>query len=181
MDECGPARRPYQPVTEVEALRAELESLRALVASVVPPPPEPVLPVVLRTPYAYVPPATVALSTVATYPEFRHLDIRRVRQLAVAVALCRGAALPGAEVPRDFEPLMKRLAAARSKGLSWRDALAECGLEVPDDDEIGYQARALRDGLTGLWDGITGVMSTLEQRLPGWVFGDLLKKLRPYL
>lgn len=169
-------------MTDLEALALKVAELELRLAAATPPPPEPLMPVAVRTPYVYVPPATVGLATLAaTHPEFRYLNIRQVRQLAAAVALCKGAPLPGSEVPSDFEPVMKRLAAARSKSMSWRAALGECNLEAPDDDEIAHQARMLRDSLTGLWDLITSVMSTLESRLPNWVFFNLLKKLRSFL
>jgi hypothetical protein len=168
-------------VTEVEALKAELAALRELVASVVPPPaPEPVAPLE-PIPWMYVPPPTKALAVIASGPELRHLNVRQVRQLATAVALCRGATLVGSEVPVEYEPLMKRLAASLAAGLSWRDALSACGLTPPDDDDILHRAQALRDGLHGVWDETTDFLGRLEYRLPNWTMKDMLKKIRPYL
>lgn len=126
-------------------------------------------------PWVYVPPPTQPLAVIADSPELRRLNVRQVRQLAAAVALCERAPIPRADAPTAYVPHMKELAVLRAAGSSWRAALAECGLEVPDDDEVTHQARASRDALPSAWDGIAGVLGQLEVRLPSWVFDDLKK------
>lgn len=167
-------------MTELEALRAEVAEMRALMASAAPSAPVHITPIE-PVPWVYTPAPTQPLAVIASSPELRHLNERGVRQLAAAVAICQGGAIPGEYVPVEFEVYMKRLAKLRAAGVSWRAALSECGLEVPDDDEIAHQSQASRDALRGLWDGVSGLLAQLEHRLPSWVFDDLLRKLRPLL
>jgi hypothetical protein len=166
-------------MSDLEALTARIAELEARLADTAPPPaPEPVL---LRTPFVYEPPPTKQLAVIAADPSMRAFNVRQVRRFAVAVALSKGGPLPGAEVPSDYERPMRRLAECRAKGMNWRAALAACELAVPDDGDIEYQARQLRDGLVGLWDGTSDLLGRLERVLPNWVYMDLLKTLRPLL
>lgn len=166
-------------MSDLEALAAKVAELEQRLAAAAPPPAPEVLPVVVRAPFVYTPPATKTLGILAA--ELRPLNVREVRQLACAVALCRGEPLPGAEVPSSYEPLMRRLAALRAAGRSWRAALTEVGLEVPDDGEIAFQARQLRDGLTSMWDDVAALLSKLEVKLPNYLFPQLTQTLRPLL
>lgn len=128
------------------------------------------------------PPVTRKIAEVALSGALRSLTIREVRQVAVAVALSRGAlSLPGAEVPADYTPDMVRLAEARADGLTWRAALVRCGFEVPDDVEVREQARSLRGELRGLWDGVLPVLGELERRLPNWQHKELVDSFRELL
>lgn len=161
---------------ELTALRQRVADLEALVPRAEPP--------VLLRPARYVPtpPTTRKLAEIASSGPLRALAIREVRQVAVAVALSRGAlTLPGAEVPADYAPDMTRLAEARADGLTWRAAFARCGLEVPDDAEIREQARNLRGQLRGLWDGVLPVLVALERKLPNWQYEQLIDTFRALL
>lgn len=160
--------------TELEALIARVAELEARQAPPAPEPPMQLFP----ARYVPTPATTTTLALMASSGVLRRLTIREVRQLAVAVALARGDLLPGAEVPVDYEPVMVRLAEARASGLGWRAALEQCGLEVPDADEVAHQARTLRGELRGLWDGVEPVLAELEHRLPNWQSKSLFQNLR---
>jgi hypothetical protein len=162
-------------VTELEALAAKVAELEArLAATVAPPRSEPV---VLQTPYVYEPPLTTGYGTILGDDPFRRLGPRKTRQLAVAVAVARGAPVPVGAVPTGYLRDMGRLAEARAKGLSWRSALSECGLEVLDESEVAHQARVLRGELRGMWSALEPVMGVLEDRLVGNVRQDLYEHL----
>lgn len=161
---------------EVAELRQQLAELRALLPGAEPP-------LQIRPPrYEPTPPTTKTLALIGSSGPLRRLTIRQIRQLAVAVALSRGAlTLPGAEVPADYAPDMERLADARDEGLSWRAALERCGLEVPDDSEVRDQAQTLRGELRGLWDGLEPILGELQRRMPNWQYLQMLDTFRVLL
>jgi hypothetical protein len=134
-------------VTDLAALEAQVADLTAKVAALRPSAPVPALP---PAPVE-VAPRPVRLHTLIGGVEmsYLHRDPRVLRQLAEAVALCRGVPNVAQEVPQSWVPDMRRVAASRVGGKSWRDALTEAGLEAPSDLET--QARAVRLELDELW------------------------------
>ena len=123
------------------------------------PPPE-LMPI--TSPRVYDLPVTVSIASVMASGALRYCSVREVRQIATAVALSRGDALPGGAVPISYEGPMLELAKARAEGLTWRAALEKSGLEAPDDSEITHRARALRGELRGLWDGFEALLGPLK-------------------
>jgi hypothetical protein len=137
--------------------------------------------VVIWAPYRREPPPTKGYGDILGGDPFRRLGGRKTRQLAVAVAVSRGEPTPVGAVPSGYLRDMEHLAAARAKGLSWRAALSECGLEVPDESEVAHQAWVLRGALGGVWGSLEPVMSVLEDRLVGNVKQDLYGHLQRLL
>ncbi len=136
-------------MSDLEVLQQQLAALTAQVAALTPtPPPLPAAPA--PTP---APPRPVRLHTlVGGVGGYIDRSLRVVRQLAEAVALCLGAPSPSAEIPADWVPLMRTLAASRAAGSSWREALAEAGLEVPRD--LSEQAQAVKAEVDQLWSDL---------------------------
>lgn len=143
---------------DLEQLVARLAALEARLAASEPPTP----PVVSPAPYTYTPPVTVSVASLMASGPLRYASVRAVRQLATAVALARGDALPGGTVPVSYEGPMLDLHRARAEGLTWRAALERCGLEVPDDSEIAHKARALRGELRGLWSNFESLLGPVQ-------------------
>lgn len=147
-------------MSDLETLQQQLAALTAQVAALTPsPPPLPAAPAP-----APVAPRPVKLHTlVGGVGGYLHRDPRVVRQFAVAVALCRGAVVPGVSVPADWVPAMRTLAEARAAGKSWRQALGEAGLEVPTDLET--QARAVRLELDALWADVLPLVGLTHENI----------------
>lgn len=136
---------------------------------------EPELPSIYRQ--EYVAPVLMDMALLSGSAGLPH-DLREIRQLATAVAISRGDELPGAKVPVDYERHVRQLHDARSRGLSWRAALVDCGLEVPDDGDIAFRTRELRSELRGLWDQLLPVLSALKERGNSLQVDNLLSFLR---
>lgn len=164
-------------MSDSAALQERMAELEALVARLLPPPsPEAQLPqLYLRQ--QHVAPVLVDLALLAGSVGLPH-DLRELRQLSVAVALSRGDELPGAKIPVDYESAIRRLAEARGRGLSWRVALGECGLDAPDAGDIAFRTRELRSELRGLWDGLLPVLDGLRERGNALQVSNLLSFLR---
>lgn len=144
-------------MSDLETLQQQLADLQAKVAALTPtvsPSPTPPAPV-------EVVPRPVRLHTLVGGFGYLHREARVVRGFVEAVALCCGAPSPGQELRADWVPQLRRLAASRAAGRSWRDALAEAGLEVPDD--LSDQARAVRLEVDALWADLLPLVGlTLE-------------------
>lgn len=140
---------------DVASLQAQIAALQIQVAQLTPPAPPP--------PYAPAP-APLEVRPTAIYKlvgnpahGYLHRDPREVRRMIEAVALAKGAVSPGQTVPPDWGVPLRRVAAARAGGLSWRESLTEAGVEAPDD--LDTPALAVRAELDDLWDrtrAITG-------------------------
>lgn len=158
------------------ALQDRVAQLEAQLARLLPPVVvEPELPNVYRQ--EYVQPPMFDLALLGGSQGLPH-DLRALRQLSVALALSRGDELPGAKIPVSYEPDVRSLAAARERGLSWRAALVECGLKVPDDGDVAFRTRALRAELRGLWDNLLPVLDGLRERGNALQVNNLLQHLR---
>lgn len=139
-------------MSETQALQDRVAELEAMVARLLPPPsPEVLLPQIYVR-QEYVLPAVFDLALLAGSQGLPH-DLRELRQLVTAVAISKGNELPAGKVPVTYEADVRRLHEARARGLSWRAALMDCGLEVPDDGHVAFRTRELRSELRGLWDG----------------------------
>ncbi len=146
-------------MSDLAALEAQLADLCSQVAALRSPASSPTPPAP-----APVAPRPVKLHTlVGGVGGYLHRDVRVVRQLAQAVALCRGAPVPADSVPADFVPLMRTLAEARAAGRSWRHALAEAGLEVPVD--LTDQAQAVRLEIDQLWGRVLPLAGLVLENL----------------
>lgn len=82
-------------------------------------------------------------------------DARVLRRLLEALALGYSVPSPAQDLPAAWVPLVHRLYAARSRGLSWRAALGEVGLEPPAalTPPVAERERALHN----LWDRLSGL------------------------
>ena len=69
-----------------------------------------------------------------------------------------GVNAPRQHVPKLWLEPLRRLAAARASGLTWRAALTKAGLEVPDDLE--GRIRDVRAELDGVWTQLLPVVAT---------------------
>lgn len=163
-------------MTDTQALQDRVAQLEAQLARLLPPVQvEPDLPHIYQQE-----PAAPELTDVALLAGSQGLphDLRVLGQLSVAVSLSRGDVLPGAKIPVSYEPDVRRLAAARERGLSWRAALVECALEVPDDGDVAFRTRELRRELRGLWDALLPVLDALKARGNALQTDNLLSFLR---
>ena len=147
-------------VRDLEQLLNRVRDLEARLDARSAPAPE-LLPIV-SSPRVYELPVTVSIASLMASGPLRYSTVREVRQLATAVALARGDALPGGVVPVSYEAPMLELAAARAEGLGWCAAFERCGLEVPDESEVAHRARALRGELRGLWTGLESLLGPLQ-------------------
>ena len=111
-----------------------------------------------------------------------HLQVsatpRELRQLAAAVALCKGEAIPVDTVPNDYLPLMKGVHVALASGLSWRKALAEVGLTLPTEEKVLEQVGMLRNDLRSLWPQILLVTGALQRSGNPVAVDQALQKIR---
>lgn len=149
-------------MTETQALQDRVTELEQMVARLLPTPAvEPELPSIYRQ--EVVQPAVMDLALLAGSAGLPH-ELRELRQLVTAVALSRGDELPAAQIPVTYEADIRRLHDARSRALSWRAALVDCGLEVPDGGDVQFRTRELRAELRGLWDGLLPVLDGLKER-----------------
>lgn len=161
---------------ELRSLVDRLAQLEARLAASEPPTP----PIIRPAPYSYTPPTTVKIASLMSSGPLRYVSVREVRQLSVAVALARGDALPGAEVPVTYERPMLELAKARAEGLTWRASLVRCGMTPPDESEVAHQARALRGQLRGLWssfESLLGPVSTVTSPVAQQNLVESLRRL----
>lgn len=164
--------------SEIRSLIERLAQLEARLAnSGVPELP----PIVMHATHSYTPPITTPVASLMASGALRYASVREVRQLSVAVALARGDALPGGEVPVSYEQPMLALFRARAEGLSWRAALERCGLIPPDDVEIAHRARTLRSQLRGLWDGLEGLLGPLQTVCNPVAYSNFVEYLRRLL
>lgn len=158
------------------ALQDRVAQLEAQLARLLPPAVfEPELPTIYRQEPA--PPELTDLALLAGSQGLPH-DMRALRQLSVAVALSRGDELPGARIPVSYESDIRRLASARDRGMGWRAALVACDLEVPDDGDVAFRTRELRNELRGLWDQLLPVLDALNERGNALQVGNFLSFLR---
>lgn len=168
-------------MSELETLQAQVAALEARLAASEMQRPEVAAVMAAPAPFAHLPSrpveTTVHVSSLRGSQGLPH-DLRELRELAVAVALGRADQLPGPVVPVQYEPDIRRLHEARSRGLTWRAAMEDVGLEPPTEVEVGDHARALHEQLPVLWDDAAPVVEALKRRLPGFKFDDLIRHLR---
>lgn len=136
---------------DVIALQAQVRALQAQLAPAPPPPPYSPAP-----PPEAVRPQGIYKLVGSPTRGYLNRDPREVRQLVEAVAVAKRVPSPVQTVPAEWMPTLRRVAEGRAKGASWRQALAEAGLEVPVDLETPTQAT--RAELTGLWNSVLAVV-----------------------
>lgn len=124
-------------MSDLESLQAQVAALEALVTTLTPAPPPPVAPPVV-TPREE--PRPVAIYTLAGSDGLPR-DRRAVRQLVEALAGAHRVSSPSREIPQAWVPQLRRLAASRAAGRSWREALEELGLRAAGRP---HRARASR-------------------------------------
>ena len=103
---------------------------------------------------------------------------RELRRLAAAVMLCKGEVISFDAVPHDYLPLMKGVHTARVNGLSWREALAEVGLELSDEQKMLAQIEIVREDLRSLWPQIQRVTGVLQRSGNPVAVSQALEKMR---
>lgn len=140
-------------MTDVAALQAQVDELRAQIASLLPPnAPRDDSEQYLEPVRVTLPPVKIAVLVGSPDDGYLDRDPRVVRQLVEVVALCHGAASPSQEVPVEWMPQLRRLAAARASGDNWIGAVLKADLEVPHD--LTAQCSAARRELNRLWDQV---------------------------
>lgn len=141
-------------MSDVAALQAQVAVLQAQIAQVLPPaPPQPYNP----APQPDAPRPTAVYKLVGRQANgYLHNDPREVRQLIEAVAVAKRVPSPTQTIPAEWVGQLRRVAEARTKGASWREALAEANLEVPTDLETPTQA--VKAELGQLWDSVLSVV-----------------------
>ena len=103
---------------------------------------------------------------------------RELRRLVAAVALCQGEVIPVEVVPGDYLPLMKGVHEALASGLSWREALAEVGLTLPNEEKVLEQVGVLQNDLQRLWPQILFVTGALQRSGNPVAVDQALQKIR---
>lgn len=162
-------------MTEAEALLQRIEALEAqLAAERAPAPPAHTWTEANMRPAPPPPRTTVRVSTLVGLHGLPY-DRRALRQLVAAVAVALGEPVPGAEMPRDWERHVRAVHEARSRGLSWRTALTEAGLEPPEDT-LERSRAVLRDTLQ-LWDALPLLIARTRANLSGGPVRDDLNVL----